>query len=719
MLSIKQFSVTALSLLALLQGKAQEKPNIILFLVDDMGWSDLGCYASDDFHETPCIDRLAAEGIKFTNGYAACSVSSPTRASIMTGQYPARLHLTDWIPGILSSNKDFICPKIYYELPTDRITVAQALKERGYRTVHIGKWHLGENENYWPEHYGFDVNVGGHRMGAPGSFFFPYAKMNDRTDWTVLNLPDGLKDGDYLTDVLTEQALKEIDHAVETHQPFFLNMAYYQVHTPLEGKPEYVEKYRNKWNNGHYAGTKNLDYAAMIQSLDESVDRILQRLKELHIERETFIILTSDNGGVKSKGFNGNAPLRGGKGSYYEGGIREPYIICWPGKVPENKVSDQVVISTDIYATILDVAGASCPDNQVMDGISLLPYVTGKKECLERKEDAIYWHYPHFHDGGEPVSAVRRGNYKLIEFQLTGHVELYDVVHDLSETCDLAKVLPQKVDELQTLLHVWKKEVKADDVVRRTAETEKLFRMGDPRKGANNIKNPPLFVRTADNKIRIDLYTEGEVHYTLDGTEPTRHSLRYIAPLDLKEGGEIKAKVWSVYDGKEIVSETATCNVTVPGVSVSSVSSENRYYPSTHILDTVPGTYWESEGDVLPQSVTFDLGTSRVLGGFTYQPARRTFFGVIHYRTMPDNRQGAITDYRIEAGDTPDRMVVVKEGCFKYIRYAFLEKKTVHFERPVSGRYIRFTALGAVDGKKTVNIENMEFIPFYNSKTKQ
>lgn len=689
---------------------AQEKPNIILFLVDDMGWSDLGCYAQDDFHETPNIDRMAAEGIRFTDGYASCSVSSPTRASIMTGQYPARLHLTDWIPGHATGNDEVICPKMYYELPTDRITIAQALKKQGYKTLHIGKWHLGEEEQFWPERYGFDVNIGGHSKGAPGSFHFPYAKMDPAIDWTTLNLPKGLKDGDYLTDVLTDHALSQIDQAVREEKPFFLNMSYYQVHVPMEGKPEYVDKYRSKLANGNYEGVKNLEYAAMIQSLDESVGRILDKLDELGIEEETFIILTSDNGGLVGNAYNGNAPLKGGKGTNYEGGIREPFIIRWPGKVKEGQTSDQVVISTDIYATILDAARATSFGNNVCDGISLLPYSLGKEKTLDR--DAVYWHYPHFH-AGPPVSTIRKGDYKLTEYLVSGKVELYNLKEDIGEVKDLAILMSDKVKELQKQLHQWKKDVNADELVKRSEDKDKVARKGNGWQGANNIKNPPVFDMQADKQVVIKTFNEGEIRYTLDGSEPTYSSELYRNPIDMKNGGEIKAKTWSVYKGQPFVSETYTFRVPLENVTLVSVTSEHKNYPSSHILDKKKGTYWESNNNKLPESIIFDLGKTHSLLSFIYHPARRERLGVINYRTMPDNCQGAIEHYRIEIGDDLEHMRVVKTGFFNYRKYAFLDKQLVSFELPVTGRFVRFTALSAVDNGSVVNMENIEFIPVH------
>ena len=694
---------------------AKERPNVILLLVDDMGWSDLGCYAQDDFHETPHIDRLATEGIRFTNGYASCAVSSPTRASIMTGQYPARLHITDWIPGHATGNNQVICPKMYYELPKDRITLPQALKKQGYKTLHIGKWHLGESEEYFPEHYGFDVNIGGHRLGAPGSFYYPFAKLDPNNDWTNLNLPDeSTKDGDYLTDVLTKSALNEIEKAVTQKIPFFLNMSYYQVHCPIEGKPEYTNKYRDKWNNGSYQ-KKNFDYAAMIQSLDESVGCIIQKLEDLGIEKETFIILTSDNGGVAGGMYNGNAPLRGGKGMYYEGGIREPYIVRWPGKVKAGKESDEIVISTDIYTTILDVAGASKYGNSIQDGVSLVPYLTNKKDAIKR--DAVYWHYPHFHTG-KPASAIRKGDYKLIEHLLTGEVELYDLSKDISEKNNIAVVNQHKVEEMKALLYTWKKNVGAHDLIKRTPETEYLVRAGSGWAGVNNLKNPPVFHHNVSaDMVAITTFSEGIVRYTLDGTDPMESSAIYTSPLSMKQGGTVKAKSWSTYLGESYESETHVQYVPLKNVTIKSFTSENSVYPVKNILDKKKNTYWQSTGGKLPESIVFDLGSQQTLQTLIYQPARREVYGVINYRTMPNNRVGAITAYRIEVGDDINTMHTVKEGTITYNKLAFLDPVSIHIDVSVYGRYVRFTGLNSI-GNTSLTIENIEFIPLKNKNKK-
>lgn len=688
-------------------GMAQEKINVVLLLVDDMGWSDLGCYAQDDFHETPNIDKLAEKGMKFTNGYASCAVSSPTRASIMTGQYPARLRITDWIPGHSTGNEYVICPKMYYELPKDRITIAQALKCQGYKTLHVGKWHLGEREEYWPDSYGFDVNIGGHSKGAPGSYYYPFAKTGGNIDWTNLNLPEGAVDGDYLTDILTDHAISEIDKAVREDKPFFLNMSYYQVHVPSEGKPEYVEKYRSKLANGNYQGVKNLNYAAMIQSLDESVGRIMKKLEELGIEERTLVILTSDNGGLAGKEYNGNAPLRAGKGTYYEGGIREPYIFYWPKHIAPGKVSDELIVSTDIYSTILDVADATSYGNKITDGISLLPYVTGKQNTINR--NTIYWHYPHFHVG-PPVSVIRKGDYKLIEFLVDGKLELYNVKEDIGENENLVLALPSKVKEMQEQLHAWKKNVNADELIYRKPETEKYVRKGSGWLGANNIKNPPVFEIDSNKQVLIYTFSEGEIRYTLDGSEPNRKSTKYIEPIDLKHGGIVKAKVWSSYKGEEVESETYTFRVPLSDVKLISISSEHKNYPASHVLDEKESTYWQSDKG-FPQFVVFDLGRKRMLSSIVYQPARRLKTGVIYYRTMSENRKGAVSRYRIETGDDLEHMKTIKEGFFNYNRYAFLDEQVVEFDQQLFGRYVRFVMLNSIDGTANVNMERMDFIP--------
>ena len=437
------------------------KPNIIFILADDLGWVDLGCYGST-FHETPNLDRLAAQGMRFTDAYAACSVCSPTRASIMTGKYPARLHLTDWLPGQPNRpNQKLNRPDFQKFLPLEEITIAEALKAGGYQTALIGKWHLGEDAEYYPEHQGFDLNIAGSGHGHPPSYFSPYK---------LPNLPDGPQ-GEYLNDRLTDEALKFIEQSKD--KPFFLYLPHYAVHTPLQAKADVIEKYKKKAaqlpsNRVTFMVDQKIMvrqmqdvpvYAAMIESLDENVGRLLDKLTALGLDKNTVVIFTSDNGGLATgKGTPAcNLPLRMGKGWPYEGGIREPLIVKWPGVTMPGGVSGAPVVSTDYYSTLLQIAGLP-PTEQVVDGQSIVPLLKGDV----RPERPIFWHYPHYSpQGSAPNGAVRQGEFKLIEWYEDMRVELYNLKDDIGERNNLAATMPAKTDELRKLLHDWRDEVKA------------------------------------------------------------------------------------------------------------------------------------------------------------------------------------------------------------------------------------------------------------------
>ncbi len=436
----------------------QKVPNIILIVVDDMGWSDLGCYGND-LHETPHIDKLASSGVMFTNGYATCPVCSPTRASIMTGKYPVNVDITDWIPGRqfymgLEKDKKLKVPEFSHELQTDEITLAEKLKEKGYSTCHIGKWHLG-SEGFLPENQGFDINIAGNRFGSPPSYFYPYGDPEKRQ---VPGLQEKGTEGEYLTDRLTDEAVRYIaDHR---EGPFFLYLPFYTVHIPIQGKPEKVRKYRDKLMKGEFRWT-NADYAAMVESLDENVGRLIQTVEEEGIRDNTVIILTSDNGGLSVYEGNNtpatlNYPLKAGKGHLYEGGVREPFIMSVPGITQSGKIYDQVITSADIFPTLLDLTGIDYSD---VDGKSLLPVLTKEDYDADR---AVYWHYPHYsNQGGVPSAAVRKGDFKLIRFFEDDHFELYDLGKDIGEERDLKDSLPDKAEELHFLLNNWIRETKA------------------------------------------------------------------------------------------------------------------------------------------------------------------------------------------------------------------------------------------------------------------
>ncbi|MGQ7867765.1 sulfatase [Sunxiuqinia sp. sy24] len=474
MMNLKFFAVYIISCVLAVSGcvnvEQKDRPNIIFILVDDLGWSDLG-YTGSTFYETPNIDRLASEGMVFTDAYAACPVCSPSRAAIMSGKYPARLNLTDYIPGNRhwGPHKDQKLASHPFKLQLDleEYSIAEALKDAGYKTMFAGKWHAGEEEEYYPQHQGFDINIGGNKTGHPaGGYFSPYKNPQ---------LTDGYE-GEYLTDRLADEVINFMKQNKE--DPFFAYLSFYTVHLPMQGKPAKVKKYQEKLASMNYAGEEfskegktwykkhqnRPHYAAMVESMDENVGRVLQSLKEMGIDKNTIVVFTSDNGGMATSNQTGNIPtsnlpLRAGKGYLYEGGIREPLIIRWPGKVKAGSVCSIPVTGTDYYPTLLDLAGLELLPNQHQDGISIKPLLEEK----QIEERPVFWHYPHYSGGlgGRPSGAVRLGDYKLIEFYEDTQVELYDVKNDISEKNDLSEKYPNKTKELKALLYSWRKEVNA------------------------------------------------------------------------------------------------------------------------------------------------------------------------------------------------------------------------------------------------------------------
>jgi arylsulfatase A-like enzyme len=457
-------------LIALVSGalsaeRTSERPNIVFILIDDMGWADGSCFGSK-FYRTPNIDRLAFGGMRFTQAYAACAVCSPTRAAIMTGKYPARLHITDWIPGEPTpKDSRFRVPAWQQHLPLEEVTLAEALKMLGYVSASIGKWHLGGTE-FSPEHQGFDLNVGGCDIGSPASYFWPYGVAGNSHRVPVL-AEHGGKEGEYLTDRLTDEALKFIE--TNQHHPFFLYLPHYAVHAPLMAKAELIEECAQRTGAN---GQSNTVYAGMIRSVDESVGRITQKLEELKLLKKTIVIFTSDNGGAVHFGkppATSNAPLRLGKGYAYEGGLRVPLLIKVPS-ITDGKVSSERVISHDLFPTLLELAGAEKSARPAaIDGVSLVPLLKGQTSLPERD---LFWHYPHYWNGkGElpvtPYSVIRSGNWKLIRFYETGREELYNVGNDLSEQHDLAATEKQKLRDLSARLDNWLKETAAQMPVAR------------------------------------------------------------------------------------------------------------------------------------------------------------------------------------------------------------------------------------------------------------
>lgn len=432
-------------------------PNIVFILVDDMGWADGACFGSK-FYQTPVMDLLASNSVRFTSAYAACAVCSPTRAGLMTGKYPARLHITDWIGGEAApENSRFKLPDWQKHLPLEEVTLAEALKKEGYATAHIGKWHLGGGE-FLPQHQGFDTNIAGGETGHPASYFWPYGATNNEHHVPDLAERGGRK-GEYLTDQLTDEAVAFI----KSHQdgPFYLNFCHYAVHAPLMGKQELIDQAADRPGAD---GQSNTVYAAMIKSVDESVGRILKTLDELHLASNTIVVFTSDNGGAIHFGqppATSNYPLRGGKGFAYEGGLRVPLLIKMPGMTHAGTVCDTPVITMDFFPTLLELAGADkSASRTAVDGVSFVPLLRGEKELPHRE---LFWHYPHYWDGGKisPYSVTRIGDWKLIRFYETGTEELYDLKDDLSETNNLAAADPAKRKELSARLDAWLKEVGA------------------------------------------------------------------------------------------------------------------------------------------------------------------------------------------------------------------------------------------------------------------
>lgn len=425
-------------------------PNIVFFLVDDMGWSDPHCYGNS-FHETPNIDRLAKQGMRFTNAYAACPVCSPTRASIMTGKYPATLNLTDFIPGHWRPWEKLVVPKMNLELPHAEITFAEALAQGGYVSGAFGKWHLG-GSTHNPDSQGFDEFV-----VTGGRHFVPNFRFTAQPNLTGDDRP---REKEYLGDFLTRRAQRFMsDHRDER---FVLYLSHYAVHIPLEAKQKLVEKYDQKQPKP--AGRiNNPIYAAMVEHVDQSLGRIVQTLDELKLADNTLLIFFSDNGGLFKRFDDAgvevmrNTPLRAEKGTLYEGGIREPLIVRWPGKIAAGSECAEVVSSVDFVPTMIDVAGLKQEVRHNIDGVSLLPLLM-QSGGIDR--DAIFWHYPHYHHT-TPAGAVRSGDYKLIEYFDDGRLELYNLTKDIGEQKNLADKMPEKAKALHAKLVTWRKSIGA------------------------------------------------------------------------------------------------------------------------------------------------------------------------------------------------------------------------------------------------------------------
>ena len=442
---------------AFAQSPTRRPPNIILILADDLGWADTQLNGGD-LVETPNLLKLAREGVNFTTAYSAAPICSPTRAAIMTGKAPARLHMTIWHEAAAEpppQNRKAIPPVVESNLPHSEVTLAEVLKARGYLTAHVGKWHLGTG-GYYPESQGFDINIGGTYWGAPQTFFYPYSGSGRfRNEFRyVPGLHWGEK-GEYLTDRLTTEAIRIIEKAAD--RPFFLNLWHHAPHTPIEAKPEHVAYYKQKLKPGMHH--QNAVAAAMVHSLDENVGRLLRKLDELKLARDTVVIFTSDNGGFIGP-FEGvpvtnNHPLRSGKGSLYEGGIRVPLIVRWNG-AKAGSVCAEPVISNDLFATVAELAGATAT---AQDGKSLVPLLKDPGAKLGRTD--LFFHYPHYYATTSPVSAIRSGDWKLLEYHEDNRIELYNLASDPSEKQNVATAQSERAGDLKNRLHAWRASVGA------------------------------------------------------------------------------------------------------------------------------------------------------------------------------------------------------------------------------------------------------------------
>jgi arylsulfatase A-like enzyme len=463
------------------------QPNIVFILIDDLGWRDLSCYGSS-FYETPVLDRLAREGMRFTDAYAACPVCSPTRAALLSGKYPARVGVTQWIGG---HGVGKLCDVPYHHaLPASEICIAEALRRGGYQTWHVGKWHLGE----WPTtptRHGFDVNIGGCGWGMPKfGYFSPYK---------CPTLTDG-PDGEYLTDRLTHEAIKLIEGR-QKDRPFFLNLWHYAVHTPIQSPPDLVKKYEEKARRmgldkknpmvvGDYFPVQHKRdqriqrrmfqsdpaYAAMVENLDTNIGRVLDALERAGIADNTLVVFKSDNGGLATAEGSPtcNLPLAEGKGWMYEGGTRVCQIARWPARIKPGSLCQVPTSTPDWYPTLLEAAGLPPMPGQHADGASLMPLLRGESAIAR---EAIFWHYPHYSNQGDtPASSVRAGDWKLIEFFEDGRLELYNLREDPGERRNVAASQRDVVQRLHGRLVQWR------------AEVEALI----PKRNPNYLPPPPL-----------------------------------------------------------------------------------------------------------------------------------------------------------------------------------------------------------------------------------
>lgn len=464
-MKIKQTLLIAIFLLVTgCIGTDNKKPNVIFILVDDLGWNDLG-YSGSAFYESPNIDKLSKDSFEFKTAYAASSVCSPTRASIMTGKHPARVNITDWIPGLDPKNRPLLGPQDLHQLPLDETTIAEKLKESGYKTFYAGKWHLG-SQGYYPEENGFDINIGGFEKGSPmGGYYSPYKNPK---------LSDG-PEGEYLTDRLTSESISFIENH-DKSQPFVLFLSFYNVHTPIQPNLKHVNYFKEKLDSMDDNKVRvreegeaisllnqvNYNYASMVYAMDENVGRLINSLKENNLYNDALIIFTSDNGGLSTLrrvAPTSVFPLRAGKGWLYEGGIRIPQLIKTPGNSKNIKIED-VTVSYDLFPTILDYAGLNSETE--IDGKSLMPILEGESK-MDRED--VFWHFPHYHGSlWKPGSAIRHGDWKLVQHFESNTVELYNLKNDIGEMDDLSSKFPEKTQDLLNRLNNLREDTNANSV---------------------------------------------------------------------------------------------------------------------------------------------------------------------------------------------------------------------------------------------------------------
>lgn len=479
-----KYTIVAFLLLAqTICAQQQARPNIVVILTDDLGWADLTCYGST-FYETPNLDKLAKQGVRFTNGYAACPVCSPTRASLLTGQYPIKTDITDWIKGRQDGGKakpyeKLIAQPFQHFLPLESETIAEVALKNQYKTFFAGKWHLGDEEKHYPEAQGFQTNLGGTGKGSPpgfkndsvGGFFTPY--NNPR-------LKDGPK-GEYLTDRLATECLDFLDKS--KNEPFFLMYSLYAVHNPLQAPAHLVKKYETKRNalaitdNTRFRKDEawmtpekgwrqrtvqdHAVYAAMIENMDYNVGRILQKLADLGLAENTIVVFTSDNGGLSTAEGSPtvNGPLRAGKGWLYEGGIKVPTIVKWPNQIKAGQVSDIPVNTIDFFPTFTKAINQAASIDKSIDGTNILDLLANEKKARQR---TLFWHYPHYsNQGGKPGSVMIKGDYKLIVNYEDSSMELYDIKNDVGEKNNLVAVKKSIAKRYKKALDKWLKDNRA------------------------------------------------------------------------------------------------------------------------------------------------------------------------------------------------------------------------------------------------------------------